>query len=115
MKHTLLSLVLLAGLSDVTFSQEKKNKWLENLKKVQDKVENFMDENPDLEKRLKSGENVTIKIPTKSRAEKAREDSIKKAESDSVVNVLREAVIEQLYLKWGPKKKTKPDTLKNAV
>ena len=38
MKHILLSLVLLVGLSDVTFSQDKKNKWLENLKKVKDKV-----------------------------------------------------------------------------
>ena len=43
----------------------------------------------------------------------SREDSIKKAESDSVVNVIREAVIEQLYLKWGPKKKTTVDTVKN--
>jgi len=113
MKHIFLSLVLLVGLSEVSYSQDKKNKWLENLKKVKDKVENFMDENPDLEKKLKSGENVTINIPTKSKAEKAREDSIKKAESDSVVNVLREAVIEQLYLKWGPKKKTTVDTVKN--
>ncbi len=82
MKHILLSLVLLVGLSEVSYSQDKKNKWLENLKKVKDKVENFMDENPDLEKKLKSGENVTINIPTKSKAEKAIEDSIKKAESD---------------------------------
>ena len=111
MKHIFLSLVLLVGLSEVSYSQDKKNKWLENLKKVKDKVENFMDENPDLEKKLKSGENVTINIPTK--AEKAREDSIKKVESDSVVNVIREAVIEQLYLKWGPKKKTTVDTVKN--
>ena len=42
MKHILLSLVLLVGLSEVSYSQEKKNKWLENLKKVKDKVENFI-------------------------------------------------------------------------
>ena len=42
MKHILLSLVLLVGLSEVSYSQDKKNKWLENLKKVKYKVLDYV-------------------------------------------------------------------------
>mgnify|MGYP001203090694 FL=1 len=85
--------------------------------KVKDKYEKFEEANPDFTKNIMSGDTTKIfesvfsvkKIKTDE--QKAKEDSIaalEKAEQDSILKVMKESFIDELYNRYGSKK----DTLK---
>ena len=86
--------------------------------KVKDKYEKFEEANPDFTKNMMSGDTTKIfesvfsvkKIKTDE--QKAKEDSIaalEKAEQDSILQVMKESFIDELYNRYGSKK----DTVKN--
>ena len=83
--------------------------------KAKDKYEKFEEANPDFTKNIMSGDTTKIfetvfsvkKIKTDE--EKAREDSIaalEEAEQDSILQVMKESFIDELYKKYGSKKDT---------
>ena len=83
--------------------------------KAKDKYEKFEEANPDFTKNIMSGDTTKIfesvfsvkKIKTDE--EKAREDSIsalEQAEQDSILQVMKESFIDELYKKYGSKKDT---------
>ena len=85
--------------------------------KAKDKYEKFEEANPDFTKNVMSGDTTKIfesvfsvkKIKTDE--QKAREDSIaalEQAEQDSILKVMKESLIDEIYKRYGSKK----DTLK---
>ena len=83
--------------------------------KAKDKYEKFEEANPGFTKNVMSGDTTKIfesvfsvkKIKTDE--EKAREDSIaalEQAEQDSILQVMKESFIDELYKKYGSKKDT---------
>ena len=83
--------------------------------KAKDKYEKFEEAKPDFTKNIMSGDTTKIfetvfsvkKIKTDE--EKAREDSIaalEQAEQDSILQVMKESFIDELYKKYGSKKDT---------
>ena len=83
--------------------------------KAKDKYEKFEEANPDFTKNIMSGDTTKIfesvfsvkKIKTDE--QKAREDSIaalEQAEQDSILQVMKESFIDELYKKYGSKKDT---------
>ena len=85
--------------------------------KAKDTYEKFEEANPDFTKNVMSGDTTKIfesvfsvkKIKTDE--QKAREDSIaalEQAEQDSILKVMKESLIDEIYKRYGSKK----DTLK---
>ena len=85
--------------------------------KAKDTYEKFEEANPDFTKNIASGDTTKIfesvfsvkKIKTDE--QKAREDSIAaldQAEQDSILQVMKESLIDEIYKRYGSKK----DTLK---
>ena len=83
--------------------------------KAKDTYDKFEEANPDFTKNITSGDTTKIfesvfsvkKIKTDE--EKAREDSIaalEQAEQDSILQVMKESFIDELYKKYGSKKDT---------
>ena len=86
--------------------------------KVKDKYEKFEEANPNFIGNMMSGDTARIVDSLnnferiKTDEEKAREDSIKaleKAEQDSILRLMRESFVDELFKKYG----TKKDTVKN--
>ena len=83
--------------------------------KAKDKYEKFEEANPDFTKNIMSGDTAKIAYSLnnfkgiKTEAQKAREDSIaalEEAEQDSILQVMKESFIDELYKKYGSKKDT---------
>ena len=83
--------------------------------KAKDKYEKFEEANPDFTKNIMSGDTAKIAYSLnnfkgiKTEAQKAREDSIaalEEAEQDSILQVMKESFIDELYNKYGSKKDT---------
>ena len=85
--------------------------------KAKDTYDKFEEANPDFTKNVMSGDTTKIfesvfsvkKIKTDE--QKAREDSIaalEQAEQDSILKVMKESLIDEIYKRYGSKK----DTLK---
>tara|TARA_Y100000590_G_scaffold465655_1_gene638549 strand:+ start:163 stop:498 length:336 start_codon:yes stop_codon:yes gene_type:complete len=83
--------------------------------KAKDKYEKFDEANPDFVKNVMSGDTAKIAYSLnnfkgmKTEAQKAREDSIaalEEAEQDSILQVMKESFIDELYKKYGSKKDT---------
>tara|TARA_R110002020_G_scaffold354392_1_gene567175 strand:- start:1604 stop:1945 length:342 start_codon:yes stop_codon:yes gene_type:complete len=86
--------------------------------KAKDKYEKFEEANPDFIGNMMSGDTARIVNSLnnferiKTDEEKAREDSIKaleKAEQDSILKLMRESFVDELFKKYG----TKKDTVEN--
>ena len=83
--------------------------------KAKDKYEKFEEANTDFTKNIMSGDTAKIAYSLnnfkgiKTEAQKAREDSIaalEEAEQDSILQVMKESFIDELYKKYGSKKDT---------
>ena len=83
--------------------------------KAKDKYEKFEEANPDFTKNIMSGDTAKIAYSLnnfkgiKTESQKAREDSIsalEEAEQDSILQVMKESFIDELYKKYGSKKDT---------
>ena len=83
--------------------------------KAKDKYEKFEEANPDFTKNIMSGDTAKIAYSLnnfkgiKTEAQKAREDSIaalEEAEQDSILQVMKESFIDELYKMYGSKKDT---------
>jgi len=83
--------------------------------KAKDTYEKFEEANPDFTKNVMSGDTTKIfesvfsvkKIKTDE--QKAREDSIaalEQAEQDSILKVMKESLIDEIYKRYGSKKDT---------
>ena len=83
--------------------------------KAKDKYEKFDEANPDFVKNVMSGDTAKISYSLnnfkgmKTEAQKAREDSIaalEQEEQDSILQVMKESFIDELYKKYGSKQDT---------
>ena len=83
--------------------------------KAKDKYEKFDEANPDFVKNVMSGDTAKISHSLnnfkgmKTEAQKAREDSIaalEQEEQDSILQVMKESFIDELYKKYGSKQDT---------
>tara|TARA_B100000029_G_C17039196_1_gene765253 strand:+ start:239 stop:523 length:285 start_codon:yes stop_codon:yes gene_type:complete len=83
--------------------------------KAKDKYEKFDEANPDFVKNVMSGDTAKIAYSLnnfkgmKTEEQKAREDSIaalEQEEQDSILQVMKESFIDELYKKYGSKQDT---------
>ena len=109
--------LLIASIGLIMLSCVNVDKVIEAGAKAKDTYEKFEEANPDFTKNITSGDTTKIfesvfsvkKIKTDE--QKAREDSIaalEQAEQDSILKVMKESLIDEIYKRYGSKK----DTLK---
>jgi hypothetical protein len=109
--------LLITSISLIVLSCVNMDKVIEVGAKAKDKYEKFDEANPDFVKNMMSGDTTKIVESInnfkgiKTDEQKAREDSIaalEQAEQDSILQVMKESFIDELYNRYGSKK----DTLK---
>ena len=109
--------LLITSISLIVLSCVNMDKVIEVGAKAKDKYEKFDEANPDFVKNMMSGDTTKIVESInnfkgiKTDEQKAREDSIaalEQAEQDSILQVMKESFIDDLYKRYGSKK----DTLK---
>ena len=109
--------LLITSIGLIMLSCVNVDKVIEAGAKAKDTYDKFEEANPDFTKNITSGDTTKIfesvfsikKIKTDE--QKAREDSIaalEQAEQDSILQVMKESFIDDLYKRYGSKK----DTLK---
>ena len=107
--------LLIASIGLIMLSCVNVDKVIEAGAKAKDTYEKFEEANPDFTKNVMSGDTTKIfesvfsvkKIKTDE--QKAREDSIaalEQAEQDSILKVMKESLIDEIYKRYGSKKDT---------
>ena len=112
--------VLVVAVSVLMLSCFNMDTIIETGAKAKDKYDKFDEANPDFVKNMMSGDTTKIVDSInnfkgiQTEAQKAKEDSIaalEKAEQDSILQVMKESFIDELYNRYGSKK----DTVKSKL